>query len=57
MKKLFLKEFLMHLSKLYGVQIRNRKLSENGGPEGFYAPSIRIDLKKGGKYIFPMHGP
>ncbi len=27
------------------------------GPEGFSAPSIKIDLKVGGKYIFSMHGP
>lgn len=27
------------------------------GPEGFYAPSIKIDLRVGGKYIFAMHGP
>jgi len=27
------------------------------GPEGFTAPSIKIDLRIGGKYIFAMHGP
>jgi uncharacterized protein YndB with AHSA1/START domain len=27
------------------------------GPEGFTAPSIKIDFKVGGKYIFAMHGP
>ncbi len=27
------------------------------GPEGFTAPSIQIDLRVGGKYIFCMHGP
>lgn len=27
------------------------------GPEGFYAPSVKIDLREGGKYIFGMHGP
>src|SRR5437879_13910376 len=27
------------------------------GPEGFTAPSIKIDLKVGGKYIYCMHGP
>ncbi len=27
------------------------------GPEGFTAPSIKIDLRVGGKYIFAMHGP
>lgn len=27
------------------------------GPEGFYAPSVKIDLQIGGKYIFAMHGP
>lgn len=27
------------------------------GPEGFTAPSIKIDLQVGGKYIFAMHGP
>lgn len=27
------------------------------GPEGFSAPSILIDLRVGGKYIFCMHGP
>jgi uncharacterized protein YndB with AHSA1/START domain len=27
------------------------------GPEGFTAPSIKIELKVGGRYIFSMHGP
>lgn len=27
------------------------------GPEGFSAPSIKIDLKVGGKYIYAMQGP
>ena len=27
------------------------------GPEGFYAPSIKVDLKVGGQYIYAMHGP
>ncbi|KKR51034.1 MAG: hypothetical protein UT84_C0003G0029 [Candidatus Curtissbacteria bacterium GW2011_GWA1_40_16] len=27
------------------------------GPEGFWAPSIRMDFRVGGKYIFCMHGP
>lgn len=27
------------------------------GPEGFSAPSIKIDLRVGGKYIYAMHGP
>lgn len=27
------------------------------GPEGFTAPSVKVDLKVGGKYIFAMHGP
>lgn len=27
------------------------------GPEGFTAPSIKIDLRVGGMYIFAMHGP
>jgi uncharacterized protein YndB with AHSA1/START domain len=27
------------------------------GPEGFTAPSIKIDLKVGGKYIWAMRGP
>lgn len=27
------------------------------GPKDFTAPSIKIDLKVGGKYIFAMHGP
>ncbi|HEY5983394.1 MAG TPA: SRPBCC domain-containing protein [Anaerolineales bacterium] len=27
------------------------------GPEGFTAPSIRIDLRVGGKYIWSMRGP
>ncbi len=27
------------------------------GPEGFSAPSIKIDFKVGGKYIFAMRGP
>lgn len=27
------------------------------GPKDFTAPSIKIDLRVGGKYIFAMHGP
>lgn len=27
------------------------------GPEGFTAPSIKLDLRVGGQYIFAMHGP
>lgn len=27
------------------------------GPEGFTAPSIKVDLRVGGKYVFAMHGP
>lgn len=27
------------------------------GPEGFYAPSIKVDMRIGGKYIYAMHGP
>ena len=27
------------------------------GPEHFTAPSIKIDFKVGGKYIYAMHGP
>ncbi|HEX7017752.1 MAG TPA: SRPBCC domain-containing protein [Patescibacteria group bacterium] len=27
------------------------------GPEGFSAPSIKIDLKVGGKYVYAMRGP
>jgi len=27
------------------------------GPEGFTSPSVEIDLRVGGKYIFAMHGP
>ncbi len=27
------------------------------GPEGFSAPSIQIDFKVGGKYVYAMHGP
>ena len=27
------------------------------GPEGFTAPSIKIDLRVGGKYVFAMRGP
>jgi uncharacterized protein YndB with AHSA1/START domain len=27
------------------------------GPEGFTAPSIKIDLKVGGRYIWSMRGP
>jgi uncharacterized protein YndB with AHSA1/START domain len=27
------------------------------GPEGFTAPSIKVDLKVGGKYIYAMQGP
>lgn len=27
------------------------------GPKDFYAPSIRIDFRVGGKYVYAMHGP
>lgn len=27
------------------------------GPEGFWAPSAKIDFREGGKYVYCMHGP
>ena len=27
------------------------------GPKDFYAPSVEIDFRVGGKYIYAMHGP
>src|SRR5438045_451816 len=27
------------------------------GPEGFNSPSVKIDLRVGGKYTYAMHGP
>ncbi|RJR14879.1 SRPBCC domain-containing protein [Candidatus Microgenomates bacterium] len=27
------------------------------GPQGFTAPSIKIDFRVGGKYVYAMHGP
>lgn len=27
------------------------------GPEHFYAPSVKVDFRVGGKYIYAMHGP
>jgi uncharacterized protein YndB with AHSA1/START domain len=27
------------------------------GPEGFSAPSIKLDFREGGKYTYAMHGP
>lgn len=27
------------------------------GPEGFWAPSVKIDFREGGKYTYGMHGP
>lgn len=27
------------------------------GPEGFWAPSVKIDFRVGGKYTYGMHGP
>lgn len=33
------------------------KVKEWWGPKDFTAPSIKIDLRVGGKYIYCMHGP
>ena len=32
-------------------------IKEWWGPEGFTAPSIKVDLQVGGKYVFAMQGP
>lgn len=32
-------------------------ISQWWGPEGFTAPSINVDLKVGGKYVYAMKGP
>lgn len=37
--------------------MHHEKKSGRRGPEAFTAPSIKVDLRVGGKYIFAMKGP
>jgi len=42
---------------VYRAWTRPDLITKWWGPEGFSAPSINVDLKVGGKYVFAMHGP
>ena len=43
--------------KVWEAWTKPELVKEWWGPEGFYAPSIKVDFRVGGKYIYGMHGP
>lgn len=45
------------LAKVWAAWTEPEQVKEWWGPKGFTAPSIKIDLKVGGKYIYCMRGP
>jgi uncharacterized protein YndB with AHSA1/START domain len=45
------------VEKVWEAWTDPKKVKEWWGPKDFTAPSIKIDLRVGGKYIFAMHGP
>lgn len=51
------KTFNAALTKVWQAWTDPKKVKKWWGPKGFSAPSIKIDLQVGGKYIFCMHGP
>lgn len=44
-------------AKVWDAWTNPEKIQKWWGPEGFSAPSIKIDLKVGGQYIYAMQGP
>lgn len=51
------REFDAPVEKVWQAWTDSNVVKKWWGPEGFSAPSIKIDLREGGKYIFAMHGP
>jgi uncharacterized protein YndB with AHSA1/START domain len=49
--------FDFSVDKLWNAWTNPDEVKKWWGPEGFTAPSIKIDLKEGGKYIYAMKGP
>ncbi len=51
------REFDAPIERVWASWTKPDLVKQWWGPEGFYAPSIAIDLKEGGRYVFCMHGP
>ncbi|MGE5041718.1 MAG: SRPBCC family protein [Candidatus Levyibacteriota bacterium] len=51
------REFDAPVEKLWQAWTDPEMIKQWWGPEHFYAPSIKNDLRVGGMYIFAMHGP
>jgi uncharacterized protein YndB with AHSA1/START domain len=45
------------VEKVWEAWTNSKVVKKWWGPEGFTAPSIMIDFREGGKYIFAMRGP
>lgn len=43
--------------KVWAAWTEPEQIKQWWGPEGFSAPSIKLDLKVGGKYVYAMQGP
>lgn len=51
------REFNAPVEKVWQAWTDPEIIKQWWGPEGFSAPSIRNDLRVGGKYVYAMHGP
>lgn len=51
------KIFNAPLEKVWNAWTDPKEVAKWWGPEGFTAPSIKIDFRVGGKYIYAMRGP
>jgi uncharacterized protein YndB with AHSA1/START domain len=45
------------LERVWDVWTNPEHLKKWWGPKDFTAPHVKTDLKKGGKYLYAMHGP
>lgn len=51
------REFNVPAAKVWQAWTNPEQIKKWWGPVGFTAPSIKNDLRVGGKYIYAMHGP
>ena len=51
------REFNAPVEKVWSAWTDPELIKKWWGPRGFTAPSIKNDLRVGGKYIYAMHGP
>lgn len=51
------KEFDAPVAKVWEAWTTPEMVKKWWGPKEFYAPSVSIDFRVGGKYVYAMHGP